>query len=124
MVRNSIFIFCLCLLFEYQICGALNSSLLSYNKQITSWLVHLYDFYYSLVLKDRCTHSFVKNPSELVCTYQLWIAKYLYISGVNRQNTFISGIYSQSTNVRGAPEKRGTIKKFVMYSLQILYHFE
>ena len=29
------------------------SSLYSYNKQITSWLVRLYDFYYSLVVKDR-----------------------------------------------------------------------
>ena len=29
------------------------SVLQSYNKQITSWLIRLHDFYYSLVVKDR-----------------------------------------------------------------------
>ena len=32
---------------------SLLSSLHSYNKQFTSWLVRLYDFYYSLVVKDH-----------------------------------------------------------------------
>ena len=37
---------------------SLYSSLHSYDKQFTSYLVHLYDFYYSLVVKGRLTHSF------------------------------------------------------------------
>ena len=47
-----ILLVCLFLLVSY-IRISMHSSLYSYNKQITSWLVRLYDFYYSLVVKDR-----------------------------------------------------------------------
>ena len=55
MVRNFVFIFRLYFVVRQYIkyLVSLYSSLYSYNKQITSWLVRLYDFYYSLVVKDR-----------------------------------------------------------------------
>ena len=61
MVRNFVFIFRLYFVVRQYIkyLISLYSSLYSYNKQITSWLVRLYDFYDSLVVKDRCAHSFV-----------------------------------------------------------------
>ena len=55
MVRNFVLIFRLYFVVRQYIkyLVSLCSSLYSYNKQITSWLVRLYDFYYSLVVKDR-----------------------------------------------------------------------
>ena len=56
MVRNSILMFCLCMrlfLSVSYIRISIHSSLYSYNKQITSWLVRSYDFYYSLVVKEK-----------------------------------------------------------------------
>ena len=60
MVRSFVFIFRLYFVVRQYIkyLVSLYPSLHSYNKQITSWLVRLYDFYYSLVVKDRETHSF------------------------------------------------------------------
>ena len=74
MVRNFVFIFRLYFVVRQYIkyLISLYSSLYSCNKQITSWLVRLYDFYYSLVVKDRQTHSFAaltrsfNDPSQLV----------------------------------------------------------
>ena len=40
-----------------------------YNKQITSWLVRLYDFYYTLVVKDCQTHSFATLTRSFAIFY-------------------------------------------------------
>ena len=58
MIRNSILIFCLSFFIvdhgsKYLV--SLHSCLLSHNKQITSWFIRLYDFYY--LIRTRCEES-------------------------------------------------------------------
>ena len=48
-----VFFACILLSVNIEYLVSLYSSLHSYNKQFTSWLVHLYDFYYSLAVKGR-----------------------------------------------------------------------
>ena len=68
------FLYYVCILLSVSIkyLVSLYSTLHSYNKQFTSWLVRLYDFYYSLIVKDCQTHSFAaltrssNDPLQLV----------------------------------------------------------